>query len=294
MSDDPLLAELEKVRAEKSLLEEQLMFSRQKASLYYIAASELDALKRASEGSFVERKSVGVTTDELTSVSESSAQTDFPADALSLRLDIASEQNRREIVMQEMEGLKRTEKVRLGFIRALEDLLRTSHSGLALQKLLDEYISLFAEFLRVNQQSVNHSIEIKRRDDLISSLFEKMRIMEDGFSRKLMEITKVASARKDVIEELGAQIKDAVKGASRTHVRALQSELEDLKAELSMARTNWAATKDELARLQFTAGNNSERTAHGVLDEYPQLASGQSTPRNGFVSAIRSIRQVSN
>ena len=292
MADEDLKAELEKLRAANKSLEDQLRFARQKASLYYIAASELDALK-SQKDSFVEHVSVGTCTDDMGSCesSVSVATQTMSVSSAELETETYLELAQTEIAMLKsfIEESKRADPHRARMGTVLE-----SDSSV----LVDEYRDLFNLILKQNKMSINHSIEIKRRDEMISSLFDKIRMIEEAFNRKLEESNKIASTRQEVIQALGEQVKDAIRQPSyhdALEIGAMQSEMEDLKAELSMARTNWAATRDELVRLQFRVGvdgNGSSQSDRHQSTFPPPIVEllDSETRESGTISGIRSIR----
>jgi hypothetical protein len=276
-------------------LEEQLKFARQKASLYYITVSELDALKRKTE-SFVETKDACTITDhDLGAVQRVSVETQtIEKSSAEIEAQTSLELAQTEVaaLRQYIDTMKRTEAQRL---RASSG----PSTGCSDQVLAEQYSALLEEFLKQNKLSVNHSLEIKRRDEMISSLFEKIRTIEDAFSKKLSETSRLAESRQEVIHALSQQVKDAVtlSGSEPPYqvdyriIASMQSEMEDLRAELSMARTNWAATKEELARLQFRVGADGNGG-----DVSPQAVAGFPSPivdiiekSTGTISSVRSI-----
>ena len=93
-----------------------------------------------------------------------------------------------------------------------------------------------------------------------------------------------------------------MKGAMRSHDRSgigngeMESEIEDLRAELSMARSNWAATRDELFRLQFRVGVDGYGGSRSD-QEYPPplIALIDSQERHECIlSMLREIRDRSS
>ena len=315
MADENLEGIIADLKAKNAALEDQLRFARHKASLYYITASELDALKRGKED-FVERKSIGVSTCEDGSSASSAngvsseTQTEFASDSLAQQVELDSMRADNTLLRCMNESLTRSESLRARALSRARELAAALEAGDSpgirsqIDLVLSEYTSLLEEYVLQNRMSVKHTFELKRRDEMISSLFEKIRMLEDAFSRKLMETSKIADTRQEVIRELGDQIKDAINlGRSDpepqetfdwTDMAAIHSEMEDLRAELSKARTNWAATRDELIRLQFRVGvdgrgNDKEER----VKEYPPpvVALLDSTAReHGMISGLRSIR----
>lgn len=292
------LSELEQLRRANKALEEQLKFSRQKASLYYVAMSELDAVRNRT-ASFVERIDACTNTSEdaVTERLNVASQTDQTTSAeLEYKAQLELAQTEIGMLRSFIDSMKRTEPVRARLIAGLStDIGDTS--------IVTEYMALFEQFMKQNKLSVNHSVEIKRRDEMISSLFEKIRIMEDAFRRKLEDTKRVADTRQQVIDELGDQIKQAVNEpiirsagseSDWSEVAALQAEMEDLKAELSMARTNWAATRDELVRLQFRVGVDGNGGSRSSTNAFPAPVIDileTTTRETGLISGIRNIRQ---
>ena len=296
-------------------LTEQLQFARQKASLYYITASELESVKRGSEILTMERKDVATCTADdsptvLTPMDRIPAetQTEIASTELANTVQLQAIQAENEQLRTSIDTAVRTEAARVHHQQILERIRTEVGSGDSTNPdwIAAEYASLFEDFLTQNRTSVNHSVEVKRRDQIISSLFEKIRLMESAFSQKLIQTENLANSRQAVISELGEQVKDAMRvdreqresssdeGISWKDMAAMHSELEDLRAELSKARTNWAATRDELIRLQFRVGSDGNgKSSTEYQSEYPQpvlalLDAG--TREKGVISAIRSIR----
>ena len=293
MAHEELKAELERLKAANKSLEDQLLFARQKASLYYIAASELDALKNQKD-SFVEQVSVGTCTDDMVVSCESSVS--VATQTMSVSSAELETETYLDLAQTEIATLKSfiDESKRADPHRARMGTVLGSDFSF----LVDEYRDLFNQILKQNKMSINHSIEIKRRDEIISSLFDKIRMIEEAFNRKLQDTNKIASARQEVIQALGDQVKDAIRQPSyhdSLEIGAMQSEMEDLKAELSMARTNWAATRDELVRLQFRVGvdgngsSQSDRHQSAFPPPIVELLDSE-TRESGTISGIRSIR----
>jgi hypothetical protein len=113
-------------------------------------------------------------------------------------------------------------------------------------------------------------------------------MIENNFSKKLFFSESLAESRNQVINELSDQIKSLVNTTATAGDNG-RSEIEDLKAELCMARSNWAATRDELLRLQFNA-NSTDRP-----DTYPApiiALLDSSTEHRGLIAAIRNVRDV--
>ena len=285
--------EIERLRKANQTLEEQLKFARQKASLYYIAAAELDVLKRASE-SFVERIEVDTSTSDLVSSSCSTGTqtSEILSETIEARTSLELAQAECASLRAFIDSMKRTEGQR---VKAIARMLEGGPS----QTMMNEYVCLLEEFLKQNKLSINHSIEIKRRDEMISSLFEKIRMMETAFSQKIQETSRIADSRQQVIQELGEQVKEAITQPRTefdwTDMAAMHAEMEDLKAELSMARTNWAATREELVRLQFRVGvdGNGGDVSPDQMAKFPSPVVAlleQSTRDSGMISEIRSIR----
>lgn len=298
---DDLTAELVRLKEQNALLSQQLEFSRQKASLYYIAKSELEIIKRSTEPVNHVMMSVAIDTSDLSveyakSIAEKGCQTedDIP--------DMLISQMEKTALESEIASLKaltslseRTEKVRCQFMQRIEAVVNLGEiSGPVQDSVIKGYSELFEEYLKLNSLSINHSVEIKRRDAMIGSLLDKIKMMERTFSRRIVQAEHLADSRKQVIEELGEQIKVAMRYQD-TSVRGngeLTGEIEDLRAELSMARSNWAATRDELFRLQFRVGEVS------VGEEYPppiiSLIDSRVGSGDGILSMIREIRDVSS
>lgn len=239
------MTDLEK---ENESLRTQLQFARQKASLYYIVASELESLKSScSSPKVVVTKPAETQTDALgvnkecqTYTSSATVEQDIQGIAVRAELDK---------VRETLNAVERMENKRLLFVK--ENL---SQSELAI-----EYSELFSEYLKSCQLSVNHSLEIRKRDTMIASLLGNIKLMESTFL-KLRDTTSPTSAPSNTGE-----------------IAALHSELEDLKAELSKAQTNYAAIRDELVRLQFNRNNTPS----------PVAPPTNNTP--GLISAIRKI-----
>jgi hypothetical protein len=305
MSDEDRIKTLED---EILNLRDQLSFARQKASLYYITASELDSLKRTMDGSNSLKVDAFTWMENihLSSLDSVSTQTDLSSAEMETRIEIEMIKTENELLKTFNEDMKRTEKVRIRFQKNLEKLNCDSSK---LDWLVDEYSSLFEEYLRSSQISVNHSVEIKRRDDMISSLFEKIRVLESSFTQKILRTEAVANARQTVINELSEQVKEAMRidratrewvdshlnedgsAISWTEIAAMHSELEDLRAELSMARTNWTATRDELLRLQFRVGiDGSGKSEVERNIEFPPPILSSPVRSSGVISGIRNIR----
>jgi hypothetical protein len=285
---DAVDEEVRRLRDANKALEEQLRFARQKASLYYIAAAELDVLKRASE-SFVERIDAQTSTDDLASSCCSfGTQTSEPlSETIEARTSLELAQAECASLRACIDSMKRTEGQR---IRASARMVDGEQSA----GLMAVYNSLLEEFLKLNKLSINHSIEIKRRDDMISNLFEKIRTIEMAFAKKLEVTERIADTRQQVIQELGQQVKEAIT-KPRTdwnEIGALHAEMEDLRAELSMARSNWIATREELARLQFRVGQdgNGGDVSPQQIAKYPNPVVQLVEQSTGLISDIRSIR----
>lgn len=287
-------SELEQLRRANKVLEEQVKFSRQKASLYYVAMSELDDVRNRT-ASFIER------IDACTNTSE---------DSIGDILNVASQTDQTTSVEVEYKAQLELAQTEIGMLRCFIDSMKRTEPmrarliagiGTNDSSLITEYMTLFEQFMKQNKLSVNHSMEIKRRDEMISNLFEKIRIMEYAFMKKLEDTKRVADTRQQVIDELGDQIKLAVNDpivvrseGSVKEIAALQAEMEDLKAELSMARTNWAATRDELVRLQFRVGIDGNGGNQKSLNAFPSPVIDileTSTRESGIISGIRNIRQ---
>lgn len=304
--------EVNVLQAKVAGLEEQLRFARQKASLYYITASELDALKRGKED-FVERISVGVSTasneNDSTAHACAETQTEFPSLSLLHQVELDSAKADNVLLRCMNESLSRSEGVRAKMLVSVRGLCESIQDNDSQSRknhidfILTEYTSLLEEFVQQTRMSVKHTIELKRRDEMISSLFEKIRMLEDAFSKKLSESSQLADSRQEVIRELGDQVRDAINIARNVEpqetfdwsdMAAMHSEMEDLRAELSKARTNWAATRDELIRLQFRVGVDG-RGNHSPEKprEYPppiMALVDVAAREQGMISGLRSIR----
>jgi hypothetical protein len=296
---DELIAEIAQLKQQNALLTEQLEFSRQKASLYYIAKSELEILKRSAAPVNQLMVSVAADTSDLLDCSKIATQTGSQTE--DNIPDMLISQMEKTALESEIASLKaltslteRTEKARTQFMQRIDAVVSMGEiSGLLQDSVIKGYSELFEEYLKLNSLSINHSVEIKKRDEMIGSLLDKIKMMERTFSRRILQAERLADSRKQVIEELGEQVKTAMR-VQDTSVRGngeLEGELEDLRAELSMARSNWAATRDELFRIQFRVGEV------GVGQEYPppiiSLIDAQ-TQRDGILSMIREIRDVSS
>jgi hypothetical protein len=307
MDEGLLKAEIAKLKLANEQLTDQLDFSRQKASLYYIAKSELEILRRSRQedvGGAV-MMSVTTDTDDLASTHTVSAETGCQTESVA---DVLVAQMEKNLLESEIASLKafsslteRTERVRTQFMQRIEAVVTADQSTASSNPVLDSvvkgYSDLFEEYLRLNHLSVNHSLEIKKRDEMIGSLLDKIKMMEQNFSRRISHAERLADSRKAVIEELGEQVKVAMKfrHTSDTGKVELSDEIEDLRAELSMARSNWAATRDELFRLQFRVGVDGTG-AQGNGQEYPPPlialidSQGQGS---GIIGMIREIRDLS-
>jgi len=288
------------------LLEEQLRLARQKASLYYIAVSELESLKRSHQTSDIVRKEAS-TCIELTHLSAFCFNKSTQTDSSSSDVDLENE--RRELIQEnqslkrETDSFARTQRSRITLKNRLVEIVnqpldQPGSDKSQIQFLIQEYGQLFEDLLNQNRESVNHSIEIKRRDTMISSLFEKIRLMESAFTQKLFHAESIAASRLQVIQELGNQVKEAVQISSSYEatfeIGALHAELEDLRAELSMARSNWAATRDELLRLQFRVGADGNGSSDSTRCGFPApVLSLENKPgvSIGVLSGIRKIRK---
>lgn len=288
--EDPLRSEIKRLEDMNRSLEEQLKFARQKASLYYITASELDALKRGSQ-TFIESKSVATATDiPLNNGCDCFSQTnEIGSNEIALKTELELARTEIESLRSYIESLKRSEPLHTRLATFLGSCARDDF-------LVDEYVKLTEEILKQNRLSVNHSVEIKRRDEMISSLFDKIRIIEEAFSKKLHETQRLADTRQQVIQALGEQVKEAVRQvpSNPSTEWAIQAEMEDLRAELSMARTNWAATRDELIRLQFRVGadgNGGDVSPMHFPNPILSLLDKQ-TRESGIISGFRSIRII--
>lgn len=323
MAEERLEATIEKLQDENKALADQLAFARQKASLYYITASELDSLKRVVEGvnAEVTKREAAVDTTDLDStgdnrfIASTGVQTDLESELLASRLEAETVKTENELLKTFSDKANRTERLRIRHLDALAKM--ASGTQVEASFMLEEYAWLFEEFLGQNRMSINHSVEIKRRDEMISSLFEKIRMIESSFTQKLMQVENIAANRQVVINELSSQIREAVRvdretrewvdshlnedgsALSWTEMAAMHSELEDLRAELSMARTNWAATRDELVRLQFRVGvdGRGNDSSPSRQPEYPAptlaIIDADSRPQ-GLISGIRNIRNISS
>lgn len=323
LAEERLEATIKKLQDENKALSDQLAFARQKASLYYITASELDSLKRVVEGSNADitKREAAVDTADLDSTGENryitslGVQTDLESELLAIRLASETVKTENELLKTFRDNHNRTERLRIRHLDALAKMA----SGTQVEAcfMMEEYAWLFEAFISQNRISINHSIEIKRRDEIISSLFEKIRMIESCFNQKLMHVENIAANRQVVINELSSQIREAVRidretrewveshlnedgsALSWTEMAAMHSELEDLKAELSMARTNWAATRDELVRLQFRVGvdGSGNDTSPSRKPEYPAptlaIIDADSRP-HGLISGIRNLRNISS
>ena len=192
---------------------------------------------------------------------------------------------------------ERTERVRTQFVQRME-AISVSDASPVFDSVVKGYSDLFEEYLRLNQLSVNHSLEIKKRDQMIGSLLDKIKMMEQNFSRRISQAERLAASRRDVIEELGEQVKVAMKFRQRSDKGngVLSDEIEDLRAELSMAKSNLAATRDELFRLQFRVGvDGSGAQINGQEYPPPLIALLDSQHEgNGIISMIRDIRDISS
>lgn len=280
--EDPLRKGIERLVAQNRALEEQLQFARQKASLYYITASELDALKRGNI-SFVETVSVGTSTDaQACGFSASTQTTEVGSADIEIRSKLELAQTESKSLTSYIDSLQHTESLK----NRLDRLLIQSSPDF----VLDEYINLLQEVVKQNKLSVNHSIQIKRRDEMISSLIEKIRMIEEAFSKKLSDTQRLADTRQAVIQALGEQVKEAVVTGSSDW--ALVAEMEDLKAELSMARTNWAATREELVRLQFRDGGDGNHLKFKFPNPVIEILD-RITRESGMISEYRSISSIS-
>ena len=303
MDEQALKAEIASLRTANDQLTEQLEFSRQKASLYYIAKSELEILKQTDQliNNGAVKMSVSVDTSDLSESTsnfvEMGCQTEDLVDGLSVEME-------KNLLKSEIASLKalsslteRTERVRTQFMQRMEAVAQ-SESSVVFDSVVKGYADLFEEYLRLNYLSVNHSLEIKKRDEMIGSLLDKIKMMELNFSRRINQAERLADSRKDVIEELGEQVKVAMKFRQKSDKGngALSDEIEDLRAELSMARSNWAATRDELFRLQFRVGvDGSGSQANGPEYPPPLIALIDSQGQgNGIISMIREIRDISS
>jgi hypothetical protein len=260
-----LQEEIIQLREANTQLLSQLEVVRQKASLYYITSSELESLRRKSLRTVpnCEAGTMTETEDSATAITNDvGTQTHSPSESVLLANEI-------EMLRAEVEILKtinalneKTERKRIDSLRAL-----AYDSGTPIpDTLLLEYSSIFREYLRSNHMSINHSFEIRKRDNMIESLLGKIKLLETSFTHRLANSESVASSREQVIKELGNQIRDVLADSSAGSevsvdwmtLAAMHAEMEDLKAELSKARTNWAATRDELMRLRYTKDDASD------------------------------------
>ena len=280
--DGSMVAEIERLKSANQALTEQLVFARQKASLYYIATSELDTLKRAIV--YAEKVDKETITD-LPATRDVSVSTEVNSEVIELKWEM--EQLRSEIcVLKSINSLnEKTERNRINFSNNLIEIN---------SPIFDHYSQLFQTYLHSTHQSINHSVEMRKRDIMIGSLLDKIRVLETSFNQKLAQSEIVAQSRQEVINELGEQVKMAVNTIHNPpdweSLAAMHSEMEDLRAELSMARSNWAATRDELVRLQFRTGD----VAKDERKEYPSpliaLLDKQGQP--GLVAAIRKVKET--
>ena len=255
------------LREANRILTEQLDFSRQKASLYYIVSSELESLRNSQKVSF--------TVDVSTSMEIGSVSVSTQTDTTSQGVECDTLRHELEGLKTNFSSIERIETRRLSLVKALERLTSTPND--AEQLLCTEYSQLLEEYLRSCQLSINHSMEIKKRDEMISSLFDKIKLMEISFTRSA---PKSAPPPQVSSEEL-----------TWKDMAAMHSELEDMRAELSKARSNWAATRDELLRLQFRVGIDGNHGQTVAEDLFPKPKTPQPpsyTP--GLISTIRTLR----
>ena len=287
------------------LLQEQLKLARQKASLYYIAVSELESLKRSNEKVHVfEPRNMATCTRDLNPqfLKSQETQTEPSSSSLERDMEISQLVSENAKLKSSLMSNARTEKSRMLLEKRLMELIETVEMNQVQKNVIsifqNQYREMFDEVLRQNKESVNHSVEIKRRDALILSLFEKMRIMESAFAQKLTSVEEMAASRLGVIHELGIQVKEATafqhKSQSQVFdwqdMAAIHSELEDVRAELSKARSNWAATKDELMRLQFRVGSDGNGGSE-CRDGFPSPVCCSLSSEDGILSGIRNIRK---
>lgn len=285
------------------LLEEQLRLARQKASLYYIAVSELESLKlERNPESFLKRVDVATCTRSDSCILDKSCQTESSSSGLEKDQEIQELKEDVAKLGNQLLANARTEKSRIILEARFRFLIQNGTNSNENEKaqsllILSEYGEMFEELLRQNKESINHSVEIKRRDHIIASLFDKIRLMESAFSLKLMHTEEVASSRLAVIQEMGNQLRAALQTSNHCPETLfdsrMQSEIEDLKAELSKARSNWAATRDELMRLQFRVGIDGNGGDLCVANDgfpSPIFSLGEQA-KDGMLSGIRNIRK---
>jgi hypothetical protein len=308
--------EMERLRLENATLRDQLASSMQKASLYYIAMSQLDTMRNSSRSPQIERAElidacVGTEEDYgekrvKNDFAEAEIQTDDNLASASIirRMEFQSVQDELTMIRSIQSVSEKTERSRIQFfqrVTALIDELETPSQPVLntthpiISSIINGYSDLFEEYLRSNYISINHSIEIKRRDAMISSLLDKLKMMEIAFSKNIIMSESLAESRREVIKELSEQMK-MLMNANLSAGNGL-SEIEDLKAELSMARSNWAATRDELLRLQFRLGESGNQSSTETFPA-PVIAlidSGNvpgSSRNSGLITAIRNVRDA--
>jgi hypothetical protein len=285
---------MEELKTEVENLKNQLNIYRQKASLYYVVESELQQLRSSmsSDTLALFRSPLvesSTQTDEVMSDLETDAvgvQTDVLSDSVAHRMETETLQDRIEELREKISLKEWNEKLcNEMIVRLREVIYRTdsrelgSCSDLADSKSINTSLvgiieNLFENFTERNKHNFNLFLELKEKNELISKLNSIIVSIELNFQKKLSSVESVAESRMDVISALGNQVKEAIHLTRPEESfdvdqwmnrMGLQSEIEDLRAELSKAKTNWAATRDELIRLQTKVGDGKEKEA-----EYPR------------------------
>ena len=217
-----LTAEIDRLTAANKALTDQLVFARQKASLYYIATSELDTLKRAH------RKAPMVDSETITDppvTVDVSTSTHAQSESVELRREIKELKSEISVLKMINSLTEKTESKRIKFLNSFNNS----------SSIADNYAEVFQTYLQSTYQSVNHSVEMRKRDFMIGSLLDKIKILESSFQKKLEQAEKIAKSRQEVIQELGEQVKVAINSADKPQpdwesMVAIHAEMEDLRA----------------------------------------------------------------
>ena len=275
-------------------LREQLAFARQKASLYYIAMSELESLRRVSSNRTLELREVGTNTDVKPDSAGSGISEETQTFVSSDLVELERVAGQLSALQTELENCERSEMKRVELLHRLETIIDQP------SQLAEAYAELLREHFLNSHMAVRQSVELRRRDAMIGSLLDKIKLMEELFGGQAARVARearVAQPENTVSVDIKIQhgrsnhieAEEATPSLTWQDMAAMHSELEDMRAELSKARSNWAATRDELVRLQFRVGSDGN---HGkTASEFPGpiLALTESAPA-GLISSIRKLR----